>query len=115
MKTFLLIVAKLLLKVCFFLAWAFVTVLNFIVVISCVTLRFIALPIMFVAAVIAITTYSDHGLTRDVVECIGTFASAGVFYFVLPQIPKLLAFLQGFFRAGMQMPLMIKSPVKYTF
>ncbi len=117
MKNVLLFIAKLLMKMSFFLAWAFVSALNFIIVICCVTLRYIALPIMFVAAVIAATTYFDHGLTRDVLECIGTFAAAGAFYFALPQLPKLLAFAQGFFRAGMKIPLYHKrtSQLKYTF
>ena len=115
MKNILLILAKLLMKVGFFLAWAFISVLNFIVVICCVTVRYIALPVMIVAAIIAITTYSDEGLTRDVLECIATFAAAGAFYFALPQVPKLLIFAQGFFSAAMRMPLVVKPSVKYTF
>ena len=70
---------------------------------------------MIVAAIIAITTYSDEGLTRDVLECIATFTAAGVFYFALPQLPKLLIFAQGFFSAAMRMPLTVKPSVKYTF
>lgn len=116
MKAVVSFVVKLLLKTFIGLALAFLYVLNFILAICCVTLRYIALPVMFVAAVIAITTYSDHGLTRDVVECIGTFAMAGVFYFALPQIPKLIAFLQGFLTAAFHAtPLMVKHSVKYTF
>ncbi len=115
MKKLLSVLAFVLLKSVILLALAAVWILYHVIVICCVTVRYIALPMMFVAAVIAITTYSDDGLTRDVIECILTFAGAAAFYFALPQVPKLLSYLVVFFSALLKEPYHVKSTVKYTF
>ena len=115
MKKLLSVIAFVLLKSVILLALAFVWILYHVITICCVTVRYIALPMMFVAAVIAITTYSDDGLTRDVIECVFTFAGAAAFYFVLPQIPKLLSYLVVYFTVLLKAPVHVKSTVKYTF
>lgn len=116
MKSAVLFIAKLLLKTCIGVLLACLYAINFIIAICCVTVRYAALPIMFVAAVIAMTTYSDEGLTLDVLDCIFAFAAAGAFYFALPQVPKLLAFVQGFLSGAFHaITLTVSSPVKYRF
>ena len=115
MKKMLSAIAFVLMKSAILLALAFVWLLYHVLMICCVTVRYIALPMMFVAAVIALTTYSDDGLTRDVVECIITFAGAAAFYFALPQLPKVLSFLVVYFADLLKAPMPVKSTVKYIF
>lgn len=116
MRTVFTFVAKLLLKTAIAMVLAILYILNTVLVFFNATIRYVALLMMFVASVIAITTYSDHGLTTDVMECIGTFMGAGIFFYVMPQIPKLINLLTNVLSAVFHsIHLTVRPPVKYIF
>lgn len=116
MRTVFTFVAKLILKTAIAMVLAMLYILNIVLVFFNATVRYVALLMMFVAAVIAITTYSDHGLTTDVVECIGTFMGAGVFFYVTPQISKLIDLLTDVLSAVFHsIHLTARPSVKYIF
>lgn len=116
MKTIVLFVAKLIFKVSLAAALAALYLFNIVFAFCASLLRYMALPVMFVAAVIAITTYSDHGMVTDVVECIWTFVAAAAFYFTLPLLPQLVAWLLDLLISVFHsISLFGERPVKYIY
>lgn len=115
MRKAVLITMQLLMKGVIFLALAIVWILYHLSMICCMTVRFIALPLMLVSGVIAVTTYPDAGLSRDVLDCVLVFASAAVFYFALPYASVLLNYAVVFLTGMLKSPFHVDTPVKYTF
>ena len=109
------IIVQLLLKVLIFIALAIVWLLHHLSMICCVTIRLIAVPLMLVSGVIAVTTYPDTGLSSDVIDCILVFISAMVFYFGLPYVAAFLNYAVVFLAELLKAPLSVSPTVKYTF
>lgn len=115
MKTIVLIIGKLLLKVVALIVLPFLIFIHFLYNITGFVIRHAALGVAVIAGLIGAYDCYKYGFSMESGWYILACIVCSAIYFFLPMLPIALIMLKHKLSDILYAPLIVRSPVKYTF